>query len=71
MHDWKELVRVRLTPLPLEPSRREEIIEELAQQIEDAYTEALAAGARNPKRCSAVSLSSRTGKSCEKMFSTP
>jgi len=49
MHDWKELVRVRLTPLPLEPSRREEIIEELAQQLEDAYTEALAAGASDPE----------------------
>jgi hypothetical protein len=49
MHDWKELVRVRLSPLPLEPSRREEIIEELAQQLEDAYTEALAAGASDPE----------------------
>jgi hypothetical protein len=48
MHDWKELVRVRLSPLPLEPSRREEIIEELAQQLEDAYTEALAGGASDP-----------------------
>ena len=45
MHDWKELVRVRLSPLPLEPGRREEIIEELAQQLEGAYTEALAGGA--------------------------
>jgi hypothetical protein len=45
MHDWKELVRVRLSPLPLEPSRREEIIEELAQQLEDAYNETLAGGA--------------------------
>jgi hypothetical protein len=45
MHDWKELVRVRLSPLPLEPSRREEIIEELSQQLEDAYTDARAAGA--------------------------
>jgi hypothetical protein len=45
MHDWKELVRVRVSPLPLEPSRREEIIEELSQQLEDAYNEALAGGA--------------------------
>ena len=45
MHDWKELVRNRLSPLPLEPSRREEIIEELAQQLEDAYDEQLAGGA--------------------------
>jgi len=45
MHDWKELVRVRLSPLPLEPNRHEEIMEELAQQLEDAYSEALAGGA--------------------------
>jgi hypothetical protein len=45
MHDWKELVRVRLTPLPLEAARREEIIEELAQQLEEAYSEAIAGGA--------------------------
>jgi hypothetical protein len=45
MHDWRELVRARLSPLPLEPGRREEIIEELAQQLEDAYAEALAGGA--------------------------
>jgi hypothetical protein len=45
MHDWKELVRVRLTPLSLEATRREEIIEELAQQLEEAYHEAVAGGA--------------------------
>lgn len=49
MHDWKELVRRRLTPLPLEPRRREEVIEELSQQLEDAYTEALAGGASEPE----------------------
>jgi hypothetical protein len=47
--DWKELVRIRLTPLPLEPGRREEVIEELAQQLEDAYTEAIAGGASEPE----------------------
>jgi hypothetical protein len=45
VHDWKEIVRRRLTPLPLEPGRREEVIEELSHQLEDAYKEALAAGA--------------------------
>ncbi len=45
MHNWKELVRVRLTPLPLEASRREEIIEELAQQLEEAYHETRSGGA--------------------------
>ena len=49
MPDWKELVHSRLTPLPLEPGRREEVIEELSQQLEDAYTEALAGGASEPE----------------------
>ena len=49
MPDWKELVRGRLTPLPLEPRRREEVIEELSQQLEDAYNEALSAGASEPE----------------------
>lgn len=49
MHDWKEIVRRRLTPLPLEPARREEVIEELSHQLEDAYKEALSAGASEPE----------------------
>jgi len=49
MHNWKELVRVRLTPLPLEATRREEIIEELAQQLEAAYHEARSGGASDFK----------------------
>ncbi|HUC53575.1 MAG TPA: hypothetical protein VMR90_05995 [Candidatus Cybelea sp.] len=49
MHDWKELVRVRLAPLPLESARRAEIIEELSQQLEDAYKEALLGGASEPE----------------------
>jgi hypothetical protein len=48
VHDWKEIVRRRLTPLPLEPGRREEVIEELSHQLEDAYKEALSAGASEP-----------------------
>ena len=49
MHDWKEIVRRRLTPLPLEPGRREEVIEELSHQLEDAYKEALSGGASEPE----------------------
>jgi hypothetical protein len=45
VHDWKEIVRRRLTPLPLEPGRREEVIEELSHQLEDDYKEALSGGA--------------------------
>jgi hypothetical protein len=49
VHDWKEIIRRRLTPLPLEPGRREEVIEELSHQLEDAYQEALSAGVSEPE----------------------
>jgi hypothetical protein len=44
MPDWKKIVREKLGRLPLHNGRREEVIEELAQQLESAYEEALARG---------------------------
>lgn len=44
MPDWKKIVRERLGTLPLTNGRRDEVIEELAQQLESAYEEALAQG---------------------------
>jgi hypothetical protein len=44
MPDWKKIVREKLGRLPLHNGRREEVIEELAQQLESAYEEALAQG---------------------------
>lgn len=44
MPDWKKIVRERLGTLPLNNGRRDEVIEELAQQLESAYEEALAQG---------------------------
>ncbi len=44
MPNWKEYVRAHLPPLGLSGAREAEICEELAQQFEDAYNEALAAG---------------------------
>lgn len=44
MPDWKKIVREKLGRLPLNNGRREEVIEELAQQLESAYEEALAQG---------------------------
>ena len=44
MPDWKKIVREKLGRLPLNDGRREEVIEELAQQLESAYEEALAQG---------------------------
>lgn len=43
--NWKQEVRRRLENLTLEPTREAEIIEELAQHLEDRYAELLASGA--------------------------
>lgn len=44
MPDWEKIVREKLGRLPLHNRRRDEVIEELAQQLESAYEEALAQG---------------------------
>ena len=44
MPNWEKIVREKLGTLPLTNGRRDEIIEELAQQLESAYEEALAQG---------------------------
>src|SRR5262249_44485019 len=43
--DWKEEISQRLASLKLEPTREAEIVEELAQHLEDRYSELLAGGA--------------------------
>jgi hypothetical protein len=43
--DWKNVVREKLGATPLDAEKREEIIEELAQQLEAAYQDELAKGA--------------------------
>jgi hypothetical protein len=43
--DWEKIVRERLGRLPLNNGRQEEVIDELAQQLESAYEEAIAGGA--------------------------
>jgi hypothetical protein len=43
--DWKKHVREHLPPLNLSGAREQEIIEELAQQLEAACAEAIARGA--------------------------
>src|SRR4051794_13645808 len=44
MPDWKALVRARLGPLTVEPSREADIVEELAQHAADDYADLIAAG---------------------------
>ena len=45
MIDWKAEIRKRLTSLRLSPEREAEIIEELAQHLDDRYEELVAGGA--------------------------
>src|SRR5579862_1225837 len=45
MRDWRQYVREHLPRLNLSGAREQEIVEELAQQLDEAYTEALARGA--------------------------
>ena len=49
MPDWKKIVREKLGRLPLNNGRKEEVIDELAQQLESAYEEAIASGASEPE----------------------
>jgi len=44
MHDWRDYVRGHLPPLAVGPHRENGIVEELALQLDQAYSEALAAG---------------------------
>ena len=44
MPDWKKKIRSRLAGLAIEPARESEIIDELAQHLEDRYAEYLADG---------------------------
>ena len=49
MRDWPEYVRRRLRLNGFRPEREAEIIEEVARQMEDAYSEALLTGASEPQ----------------------
>ena len=45
MPEWKKEIQRRLASLKLEPTREAEIVEELAQHLEDRYEELKAGGA--------------------------
>jgi len=45
MHEWEEDIRRRLAGLKLPPAREAEIVEELAQHLEDRYQELVIGGA--------------------------
>jgi putative ABC transport system permease protein len=46
MHEWSEEILKRLASLNLSPAREAEIVEEVAQHLEDRYRELVAGGAR-------------------------
>jgi len=45
MPDWKTEIRRRLSRLNLEPAQEAEIVEELAQHLDDVYVRSLRSGA--------------------------
>ncbi len=44
MREWKQYVREHLPPLGLSGAREQEIVEEIAQQLDDAFSEAISRG---------------------------
>jgi putative ABC transport system permease protein len=56
MSEWKQEIRERLPNLRLEPGREAEVIEELAQHLEDRHAEMLAGGA-TPEEANRSALS--------------
>jgi len=45
MPDWRALVRARLGPLPVDPAREADIVDELAQHAAEHYADLIAGGA--------------------------
>src|SRR5262249_18668573 len=60
MPDWKAEIGQRLAGLKLEPTREAEIVEELAQHLEQRHSELLAQGA-NEKEASHLALADLSG----------
>src|SRR5262245_61741953 len=44
MHNWKRLVRERLGPLPVDPPRAADIVDELAQHVAEHYRDLIIGG---------------------------
>src|ERR1700704_368051 len=44
MPDWKTLIRARIGPLPVDPAREPEIVDELSQHVAEHYAELVASG---------------------------
>ena len=64
MSDWKQEIRRRLAGLSIEPTREAEIVEELAQHLEQRYAELRAKGAidHEASRAALVSFTAPTSR---------
>ncbi len=51
MQEWGKEIRKRLASLSLPPAREAEIVDELAQHLEDRYQELLAGGSKEEEAC--------------------
>jgi putative ABC transport system permease protein len=56
MPDWKKEIRKRLSRLRLQPTRESEIVEELAQHLDDRYEQSLRGGATEEEAYQATLL---------------
>jgi len=54
MPEWKKEIRNRLIGLKLEPTRENEIVEELSQHFESLYAELRADGATKEEACRTI-----------------
>jgi hypothetical protein len=61
MHDWRRYVREHLPALAVSPEREDEIIAELALELEQAYAEAVTAGSSEAEALRQARRDSPTG----------
>ncbi|HEV2666965.1 MAG TPA: ABC transporter permease, partial [Blastocatellia bacterium] len=66
MPEWKEEIRRRLASLRLEPAREAEIVEEVAQHLNDCYAELRASGATDEEASGAALAELNDGELLER-----
>ena len=66
MPEWKEEIKDRLASLKLEPTREAEIVEELAQHLNDRYAELRASGATDEEASGAALAELNDGELLER-----
>ena len=66
MPDWAQEVRRRLSALRLSPTRESEIVDELAQHLDDRWRELVAGGASPEEATRSTLAEFRGGKAAER-----